>query len=66
MAFSIGANDAADGLGMAYGTKAFNLNWLIFLGAVAEFIGSMFMSEVVATTLSSKIIIDLESIDIKS
>jgi len=44
MAFSIGANDAANGLGTSYGTKALNVKYLIVLGAVGELIGALFCS----------------------
>lgn len=44
MAFAIGANDAANGLATAFGSKAMSLRKLIVIGALAEFIGAMFCS----------------------
>mmetsp|Transcript_3759 Transcript_3759/g.6415 ORF Transcript_3759/g.6415 Transcript_3759/m.6415 type:complete len:209 (+) Transcript_3759:27-653(+) len=62
MAFSIGSNDAANGLGTSYGTKAIPMRAIIFNGALAEFVGAMFCSDKVATTLSTDIIKDLTSL----
>jgi len=45
MSFSIGANDAANGLATSYGSKALSLRKLIAIGAVAEFTGAMFCSD---------------------
>ena len=45
MSFSIGSNDAANGLATSYGSKALSLKKLIALGAVAEFVGAMFCSD---------------------
>lgn len=56
MAFSIGSNDAANGLGTSYGTKALPLGYIITNGALAEFVGAMFLSNAVATTLSEDIV----------
>ena len=56
MAFSIGANDAANGLATSYGSKALSLRKLILLGAIAEFIGAMFCSDKVASTLGKDVI----------
>ena len=63
MSFSIGANDASNGLATSYGSRTLTLMKLIFLGAVAEFVGAMFLSGEVATTLSDKIIVDFATID---
>lgn len=63
MAFSIGANDAANGLGTSYGTKALPLKWIILNGALAEFFGAMFCSDKVAVTLSHDIVTGLDSYD---
>ena len=60
MAFSIGSNDAANGLGTSYGTKALPLGYIITNGALAEFVGAMFLSNAVATTLSQDIVPGLE------
>lgn len=62
MSFSIGSNDAANGLATSYGSQALGLYKLIALGAVAEFIGAMFCSDKVAGTLSKKIIQDLPTL----
>jgi PiT family inorganic phosphate transporter len=51
VAFSIGANDAANGLGTSYGSKAIKLVPLLILGALAEFVGAMFLSANVASKL---------------
>lgn len=59
MAFSIGSNDAANGLGTSYGTKALPLGYIITNGALAEFVGALFLSNAVATTLSEDIVPDL-------
>jgi PiT family inorganic phosphate transporter len=61
MAFSIGANDAANSLGVPFGTRAVSLTKLIIIGAAAEFVGAMFFSGNVASTLGTKIILDLDS-----
>lgn len=60
MAFSMGANDAANSLGVPYGTQGVKLSKLIVIGAVAEFVGAMFFSGGVASTLGSKIILGLD------
>lgn len=56
MAFSIGSNDAANGLGTSYGTKAIPMGFIITNGAIAEFVGAMFCSDAVAVTLSENIV----------
>jgi phosphate/sulfate permease len=63
MAFAIGSNDAANGLGTSYGTRAISLRWLIILGAIAEFIGAFFLSNKVAVTLAYDVIEDLRKTD---
>lgn len=45
MAFSIGSNDAANGLATSYGSKATKLIYLLIIGAIAEFIGAMFCAD---------------------
>ena len=45
MSFSIGSNDAANGLATSYGSKALGLYKLILLGAIAEFLGAYFCSD---------------------
>ena len=64
MSFSIGSNDAANGLATSYGSKALSLRKLIAIGAVAEFAGAMFCSDKVAATLSHDIIADLPTLPI--
>lgn len=58
MSFAVGANDASNGLATSYGSRALSLWKLVLLGALAEFVGAMFLSGEVATTLSDKIIVD--------
>ena len=64
MAFSIGSNDAANGLATSYGSKATELIYLLILGAIAEFIGAMFCADQVAATLSKDIIPKVNSLTI--
>ena len=64
MSFSIGSNDAANGLATSYGSKALSLRKLIAIGAVAEFIGAMFCSDKVAATLSRDIVPDLPILEV--
>ncbi len=59
MSFSIGSNDAANGLATSYGSKALSLYKLIAMGAIAEFLGAYFCSDKVAATLGKDIITDL-------
>lgn len=61
MAFSIGANDAANGLGISYGTNAISLLYLLSLGALGEFIGAMFFAGAVTNKLSTGIITNLHT-----
>ena len=63
MAFAIGANDAANGLATAYGSKVMSLKKLIVMGAVAEFIGAMFCSSRVSSTLGEAVILNLETLE---
>lgn len=56
MAFSIGSNDAANGLGTSYGTKAIPMWAIIMNGAIAEFVGAMFCSNKVSATLTEDVI----------
>lgn len=60
-AFAIGSNDASNGLGTSYGTKAMPLWFILVNGAAAEFVGAMFCSDKVAATLSRGIIQNLEN-----
>jgi len=63
MSFSIGSNDASNGLATSYGSKALGLRKLIAIGAVAEFIGAMFCSNQVASTLTTKIIPNYQDLE---
>ena len=45
MAFSMGANDAANSLGMSYGTKAVSFPIIILIGSIAEFLGGYYFSD---------------------
>ena len=56
MAFSIGANDASNGLGTSYGSNALKLKYLLILGAVAEFLGAAVCSDKSSATLTKAII----------
>jgi len=56
LAFVIGANDAANALGTSYGSNATKLVYLLILGAIFEFIGSVFLSSKLAGTLVYKVI----------
>lgn len=51
MAYSIGANDAANALGTSYGSNAAKLWILLTIGAVCEFVGAVFCSSFIAGTL---------------
>ena len=64
MSFSIGSNDAANGLATSYGSKALSLYKLIITGAIAEFIGAMFCADEVTATLSSDIIPNIKSLTV--
>lgn len=63
MAFSIGANDASNGLGTSYGSSALKLKYLLILGAVAEFIGASFCSDKSSATLTKAIIPYIDNVD---
>ena len=56
MSFSIGSNDAANGLATSYGSKAASLRKLVIMGAIAEFIGAYFCADALADKLASNII----------
>lgn len=56
IAFSIGANDAANALGTSYGSNAASLKLLLILGAVFEFAGAVFCSQKLAGSLAVKVI----------
>jgi phosphate/sulfate permease len=52
IAFSIGANDAANALGTSYGSGALPLIYLVLIGGLFEFIGAFWCSGKVAGTLA--------------
>ena len=56
MAFSIGANDACNGLATSYGSNALGLYPLVIGGAIAEFVGAMWCSGGIVSSLPTKII----------
>lgn len=53
LSFAIGANDAANALSTSYGSKAIRKSFLIIMGCISVFIGAMFCSSQVASTLTS-------------
>ena len=59
MSFSVGANDAANGLATSYGCNAMSLIPLCVCGAVFEFIGACWGSQKVAKNLAYDMITDL-------
>ena len=63
MAFSIGANDAANALATSYGSNALKLIWLVLLGSIFEFIGAYFCSGKVSGELVGNIISDVNTVD---
>ena len=63
MAFSIGANDAANALATSYGSNAMRLLYLVILGSIFEFIGAFFCSSHVAGTLVDSVIEDVDDMD---
>ena len=63
MAFSIGANDAANALATSYGSNALKLLWLVLLGSIFEFIGAYFCSGKVSGELVGNIISDVGMVD---
>ena len=65
VAFSIGANDAADSLGTSYGSGAASIWILVLLGSCCEFVGAYWCSGHVAGTLIDKIINDWQDLDPK-
>ena len=64
MAFSIGANDAANGLGTSYGTQAIPMWAIVSNGAMAEFVGAFFCSDKVSAVLTQNIIKNINNIDV--
>ena len=61
MSFSIGANDACNGLATSYGSNALGLRPLVIGGAIAEFIGAMWCSGGIASRLAYTIIPRLDA-----
>ena len=60
MSFAVGANDAADSLGCLYGVKAFKLVYILLIGACFEFIGAVWCSGHIASTLVPNLIPGIE------
>ena len=65
MAFSIGANDAANGLGTSYGTKAIPMWFIMGNGALAEFVGAFFCSDKVSATLTQDVIRNINTLEVE-
>ena len=63
MAFSIGANDAANALATSYGSNALRLLYLVLIGSVFEFIGAYWCSGHVAGQLVANCIDGVDDID---
>ena len=63
MAFSIGANDAANALATSYGSNALSLFKLVALGCIFEFLGAFYCSSHVAGTLVDSVIENVDDID---
>ena len=55
-AFSIGANDAANGMAMSYGTRVLSVTSIYILSCTAEFIGGDISNAQRARYLPSKIV----------
>ena len=51
MAYSIGANGAANALGTSYGSNAARLSILLLFGAIFELVGAVWFSSTIAGTL---------------
>ena len=56
MAITIGANDAANSLGVVVGSKAINLAWALVIAAILEAAGAMISGENVMHTIKSEVI----------
>lgn len=56
MAMNIGANDIANNMGPAVGSKALTLGWAIVLAVIAEASGALIAGGDVAETIKSGII----------
>ena len=56
MAFSLGANDVANSMASAVGAKAITLRQAIFVAAVLNFVGAVFLGSQVAATITRGII----------
>ena len=63
MAFSIGANDAANALATSYGSNALGLLWLVLLGSLFESIGAFWCSGHVAGELVENVIENVNTLD---
>lgn len=56
MAFSIGGNGAASSMASAYGAKALTMRQAVFVAAVANFVGAVFLGGAVTATVAGGII----------
>lgn len=56
MAFSLGANDAANSMASAVGAKAITMRQAIFIAGVCNFVGAAFLGAAVTTTVAKGII----------
>ncbi|MFN6992061.1 MAG: inorganic phosphate transporter, partial [Fervidobacterium sp.] len=56
MAFSIGANDVANGMATAVGAKAITPKQAVFLAAFLEFLGAIMFGATVTKTIASGIV----------
>ena len=65
MAFSIGANDAANALATSYGSNALKMIWLVAIGSLFEFIGAFWCSGRLAGKLVDDIIENTDTLDDK-
>ena len=63
MSFAVGANDAANSLGTLFGSKALKLTYIVLLGALFEFVGSVWCSGHIASQLIPRLIIGIEQED---
>ncbi len=54
--YAVGANDAANALGTAYGSKTLSMRSALILGSVCEFLGILALGSIVSSTLRTGII----------
>lgn len=53
MAFYVGANDVANAFGTAVGSRAINMRWALFIGGVANWVGSITLGYGVSDTVQN-------------